>query len=308
MRDRVLPGSGRTVSPIGLAVRALLPARAGTTPDPVASSVIARAFALGVRVFDVSAGRSTATAQRWVGGLAARDPGSLFVLSPIGADAARAPRELLRPELLDAQRRLGGHPVDLLLVQRSMLDLPPLREALDRARADGAIGDWGVALPPGPTGLAEARRGLVQGARSVRLPLNLLDRSPGEEILDLVADAGGATFVTDPHAQGLLDGSLVRSGAPTALRPTDGPALARQFAPVRGLAYLTASKERTLPQAAVQYAISRPSVVCALLDLSEPDQLETLVAATELPPLSSDLLGRLRAPDREGGNPTGPPP
>ncbi len=294
-----------TVSRLGLSLRPLLARPTHASREESALGTLRYAGSLGILVVDASAGSSTETAQEWIGRTARGSGTRPFVLSPIPAEAARAPRPRLAPELAAAAQRLGGAPIDLLLLRTTQLERAEVRSALESARAEGLVRDWGAALPPGPGGRDEAERGLALGVRSFRLPFNLLDRSPAEEILDRIDESGGRAFVTDPHAQGLLDGSLLRSDAPGPGRPFDGPALARRFAPVRELAFLTADRLRTLPEAALQFVLESPGVACALLDVPGPETLPALVRALDRPPLGSAVRRRLPA-TRPGNEAAGP--
>jgi aryl-alcohol dehydrogenase-like predicted oxidoreductase len=101
-------------------------------------------------------------------------------------------------------------------------------------------------------------------------------------------------LLTNPHADGRLDGQWLTEGlSPPARapRPVDLADLERSYAPVLALRFLTERRRRTLPQAAVAFALAlgaMPSV--RFRDLA---QVEAFGNADQIEPLTEAELARL---------------
>lgn len=148
----------------------------------------------------------------------------------------------------------------------------------------------------GELGAAEAgaHSAVRGGAAWVALPGSLLD---APRLIELVAElraAGAAVLLTNPHADGRLDGQWLTEGlSPTSRspRPVDFAELERSYAPVLALAFLTERRGRTLPQAAVAFAVAIGAVPSVRFrDLA---QVEAFGTPDRLEPLTEAELARL---------------
>ncbi|MGA8664678.1 MAG: hypothetical protein WB809_06420 [Thermoplasmata archaeon] len=103
----------------------------------------------------------------------------------------------------------------------------------------------------------------------------------------------------DPFAEGRLDGSRF-SGNWLERGPSATPASLRtlsvEFEPVLRLGFLTADHRRTMAQAALQYAGSRPWVACVLAPLPPADRVEELLSAFSRPGLTAQEIHRIERP------------
>jgi aryl-alcohol dehydrogenase-like predicted oxidoreductase len=287
MERRSLPGVPQGTSVVGLAVDTMVAVGGLSGPAELGVGLLRRARALGITVFDAGTGSAAPVAERWIGRAVRPDDRDALVITSLSSGPPEDPQEGCRA----SAARLGGRPIDLLMV--------PAREALDprglqrltRLVEGGSVRSWGVALGPQPSGLEELRSLLESGVRTLKLPYSLLQREPAETILQLAERHEVQCIVTDPFARGRLDGGSLRGGP---LDPSHPPErmeqLLREYAPVLALAPLTVRHRRTLPQAALQFVLRSPSVAAVLVAPTGPDQLEPWARLEALPPLEGEEL------------------
>jgi aryl-alcohol dehydrogenase-like predicted oxidoreductase len=168
------------------------------------------------------------------------------------------------------------------------------RNAPGAVREPDQVRHWGVRF----TELGAAEAGAVSAARSgarwVALPGSVLDANRLIPLTSDVRRGGADVLLTDPHADGRLDGRWLTDGlAPNVRspRPVDLEAVTRSYAPVLALRFLTEGHRRTLPQAAVAFALAlgaTPSV--RFRDLG---QVAAYGVSGSVVPLSEEELARL---------------
>jgi hypothetical protein len=132
------------------------------------------------------------------------------------------------------------------------------------------------------------------GARWIAIPGSVLDAPRLVPLARAVRAAGAQVLLTNPHADGRLDGQWLTDGLSAntrRTRPVDFGELERSYAPVLALRFLTEGRRRTLPQAAVAFAFAigaTPSV--RFRDLA---QVEAFGRPGSVDPLSEDELARV---------------
>jgi aryl-alcohol dehydrogenase-like predicted oxidoreductase len=101
-------------------------------------------------------------------------------------------------------------------------------------------------------------------------------------------------LLTNPHADGRLDGQWLSDGLATPSRsphPVDFAELERAYSPVLALGFLTEHRRRTLPQAAMAFAFALGAVPSVRFrDLA---QVEAFGNPDQVEPLTDAELGRL---------------
>jgi aryl-alcohol dehydrogenase-like predicted oxidoreductase len=217
----------------------------------------------------------------------------LFLLDSIRPPPGRPARW----EELDALRQshgtILGRPLDLLLVPAG----PNIRDAAqlgESAVREGIARSWGLELDPEPS--VDVGPIVALGTRVVSIPVNLLQGDLWDAALAACDEHRVAVVVRDPFAGGRLDGSLIRQGpfeqGPSPLRIRQ---LRSQFAPVLGLEFLTRDRQRTLAQAAIQFALGFPAVATVLVGAGGPREVDDALVAPTRPPLSVEQLAGIRA-------------
>jgi aryl-alcohol dehydrogenase-like predicted oxidoreductase len=287
---RTVTGLPNAVSVVGVHLEALAPPGLAPVP-PLFEGLVRRAVDLGVNLFDLT---SAPSARRLAIGLASALPAipdSLVFVDSAPPEAARRAPERARAEVRDLVGLLRGHPLDVLLLPAPTAGWEPAEFVAPLVSA-GSVRAWGISLPAFPENVPE-RLGTT-GARLVAVPYHALDPIPALPLLRHCQESGLAVFVTDPHAGGRLDGSvlerpLLAGGQP----PPRLSELRARYGAVLGLGFLTEGRRRTLAQAAVQFALAAPGVAAAIVGPNGPRALEEMAHAPQCPPLTRADIERI---------------
>jgi hypothetical protein len=169
-------------------------------------------------------------------------------------------------------------------------------ESTDAARDGGepAVESPGVRFRDLALAEVEAERAVEEGATWISFPGHLLEARRVQSLVGRLRGAGAEVLVTNPHADGRLDGrwlaegGLANDGPP---RPLGLAELQRAYAPLLPLGFLTEGHRRSLAQAAVAFVQAIDAVPS--VRVRDPRQLAELVDPRTYPPLSSEELRRL---------------
>lgn len=320
MRYNALGRSGLQVSQLGCG--------AGSTGGvlirgayPEMVRIVARAIELGVNYFDTAAYYGAGQSEVNLGAVLRELGADVLVGSkarPVGEDQNRLAPAILR-SVEGSLRRLGRDYIDLIQLHVSIAlertgernalavrDLPEVYEAFETLRRQGKVRAFGLThLLAGPALSRAADLGLFHSAQ---VPFSLLNPSAGfgvapgfpfpdyGQVIDEAADKGLSTLAIRVMAGGALSGVVERH--PLASPAVDGIAsmeteYAAAVARAQRFRFLVEEgAARTMPEAAVRLAVSRPGVACALVGVSSIEQLEEAVHAVEQGPLPEPALRR----------------
>lgn len=246
--------------------RVELPELGWALPRTVGSSapLIRRAVGLGLSLLDVGPLGPAAPA------LSALDPEirrRLTVLCSLGARGDPAAPALDPPEALATVQRLDLGVALLQVDEEQLLGAeargPPGLADWDTQRSDRL---WGVRVNPVAGDPSTLTRAADLGAKFFAVPASLLEGSGLGRVQRTVGERVGVV-VTDPFAEGRLDGRMLRDG-PFGHGPPAPPVpleqLQEAYAPLLRLAYLTEGRRRTLAEAAL-LAVLRARGVCSVV-------------------------------------------
>ena len=286
----------------------------GTVSDEDSYACLNRAIDLGVNLLDTADVYGDGHSERLIGRLLKdRRDDEIFVATKAGRRLEPHTAEGYDHENLSlfVERSLENLKVEALdLLQ---LHCPPTDtyrqdftfEALDRLQEAGKIKNYGVSVET----VEEARMALeYPGVKTVQIIFNIFRQKPAEEFFPLAKEKNIGILARVPLASGLLSGKM------TAGRdfPEDdhrnfnreGQVFDRgeTFAGVpfeTGLAAAGELKELvpegyTLAQLALRWILMHPAVSCAIPGAKRPDQVDDNVAAADMPPLSDEVMDRIR--------------
>ena len=292
MEYRRLGDTGLRVSEIGLG--SWLTYGVGVEAE-TATTIIARAYDLGVNLFDTANAYGRGAAERVVGQALAAYPRHSYVLAtkvyfPMGDgpnDRGLSRKHVI--EQCDASlRRLGTDYVDLYQCHRYD-DSTPLEEtlrALDDLVRHGKVLYVGVSEWTAPQ-IAEALR-LADDLGLDRIVSNqpeysILQRRIEDEVVPLCAREGVGQVVWSPLAQGVLTGKY-RKGAPP---PADSRAASRKMGgfvghwlteevldAVERLGAVAEEAGMSMAQLALAWVLSEQNVASAIIGATRAAQLE----------------------------------
>ncbi len=286
----------------------------GKVSDEDSYASLNRAIDLGVNLLDTADVYGDGHSERLIGRLLEeRRDDEIFVATKAGRRL-----EPHTAEGYDHENLLGFVERSLENLKVEALDLlqlhcPPTDtyrqdftfEALQRLQEAGKIKNYGVSVET----VEEARMALeYPGVKTVQIIFNIFRQKPAEEFFPLAEERNIGILARVPLASGLLSGKM------TAGRdfPEDdhrnfnreGQVFDRgeTFAGVpfeTGLAAAEELKELvpegyTLAQLALRWILMHPAVSCAIPGAKRTDQVDDNVAAAEMPPLSEELMDRIR--------------
>jgi aryl-alcohol dehydrogenase-like predicted oxidoreductase len=274
------------------------------------------AFDADITFFDTADAYAEGYAERVLGRALADVRDRVVIATKFGydiSDAATADRrgqqerakdfslDTVRGALDDSLRRLGVDHIDVWQLHNPRMghiDDDALFEFLEEARQAGKIRAFGVALGPKIGWLDEG----VHAMRTRRIPAlqmiyNMLEQSPGRELLDVAAETGTRMVVRVPHSSGMLEGNLT---VDTIFDKTDHRRhrprswLVEGVQKVGALHFLT-GPDRTLGQAALRWVLADDSVATTLPNIYGRDQITEFAGASDAPDLTPDELTRVAA-------------
>lgn len=294
MERRELPGTGRTVSAIGLGTWVAGGTSWGGSEPRLIEKTIERALELGIDLIDTAPvygfGRSESIVGAALEALGARD--RVFLATKCGLawdDAGRIRRDgspaRVRADVEDSLRRLRTERIDLVQIHWPDPHTPiaATAAALEALREEGKIAAWGVSN----FDVAELRAALDAGRPlSNQIPWNVFEREVEAEIVPFCREHGLGILAYGAICRGLLTGKFradatfpegdLRRADPRFQQPRFGQYLAaiERFRPI---AY---ARGKTLAQLAVRWLLDRPGVTVALWGARSPRQIEEAAGAT----------------------------
>jgi aryl-alcohol dehydrogenase-like predicted oxidoreductase len=205
----------------------------GLTQDQ-AFELMDAAWELGLTHFDTAdaygGGRSETAIGRWIASRGVRPQLTTKTYNPmqVGEDHGLKPERIAR-QLRASLERLGVDQVELYLAHEFDPDvpLPEIIGAFEQARADGAVGAYGVSNFTA----AQLDGALAAGAPSaIQNSYSLLARQQEQDVLALCAEGGVSYLAFSPLAGGWLTGKYRRGEPfPAGSRMTQRPEPYREF-------------------------------------------------------------------------------
>jgi aryl-alcohol dehydrogenase-like predicted oxidoreductase len=225
------------------------------------------------------------------------------VSSPLGPDPSGWAEDL-RQAVGRSIRRLGAGPIAVAWIEAGdvrSLAQPGVRATLEQ---DPRLVDWGVRYTGGVPDLGDVQQAIAGGARVFALEFHLLNARAAAPVVRAIVAAGGSIVVLDPHADGRLNGERLETpfafAGATPGRPADWPTVLEELSPVTRLGFLTAGRQRTLAQAAIQYVLGAPGVSSVLVHPFDGKRLRGWRESIDRPPLTPAERDRIegRGPGR----------
>jgi aryl-alcohol dehydrogenase-like predicted oxidoreductase len=264
-----------------------------------------RALDLGVSFFDASDSYGLGRAERILGDALAARRGQVVIATKAGwvpDGAERWTKDLsadhLRAAALRSRDRLGVDCIDVYQLHAIPDEGSETEEALDvldELKERGVIRLAGASVGSEfDTGLRLVRTGRIQ---ALQVHYNLLQQGAATELLDEAAGRGVGVIASIPLAYGFLSGRYTRS---TCFAKDDWRSrltreeITARVARIEELRFLAPGGVRSLAQAALQFVLAHPAVSVTIPGFRNAEQVEDLVAALDVPPLSDIEVARAR--------------
>jgi aryl-alcohol dehydrogenase-like predicted oxidoreductase len=303
MRYRTLGRTGIKVSPYALG--AMMFGAVGNPDHDESIRIIHKALDAGINFVDTADAYSRGESEEIVG-RALKGRRDEVVLAtkvhlPMGDDPNQRgnSRRWIMTEAENSLRRLQTDHIDLYQIHRPDpdTDIEETLSALSDLIHAGKVRAIGSSTMPA-SGIVEAqwvaeRRGLER-FRTEQPPYSILDRGIETEVLPVAQRYGMGTLVWSPLAQGMLTGRI-RKGQQTDLRRATmfkhiGDE--RRLDAVEQLIPLADQAGLPITHLAMAFAIAHPGVTSAIIGPRTMEQLDDLLAGTEVT-LTDEILDRI---------------
>jgi aryl-alcohol dehydrogenase-like predicted oxidoreductase len=200
----------------------------------------------------------------------------------------------------DSLKRLGVDAIDLYQLHNprmAHIDDDDLWAFLESARDAGKIRAYGLALGPKIGWLDEGVHAMrTRRVAATQMIFNLLEQSPGRELLEAAEETDHRMIVRVPHSSGMLEGDLTADHVfPKHDHRRHRPRswLVEGVQKVATLDFLR--QDMTLGQAALKWVLAHDRVTSVLPNVYRSDQLREFADASDLRDLTADELARVQA-------------
>jgi aryl-alcohol dehydrogenase-like predicted oxidoreductase len=314
MRYRQLAHTDVEVSEIGFGCWTVGTSWWGDRPESEAIRLLHRARDLGITFYDTADtygnGQGETILARAFGGQRDR----IVIATKFGYDfythagPRTGQRELpqdfspafVRKALEESLRRLATDYVDLYQLHNPRLDAvqrDDLFATLDQLKAEGKIRAYGLALGPAIGGTEHGDEAMrARRVDALQIIYNLLEQDPGRRFFPIAREQGVGIIVRVPHSSGVLEGKYTLE---TTFPPSDHRShrprqwLVDGLKKLERLDFLTAGGGRTIGQFALRYVLAEPSIVSALPNIYDEEQLVEFAGASDTPDPTADEMARI---------------
>ena len=313
MKYRRLGNTDIEVSEVGFGVWTVSTGWWGEVDDERSVRLLRRAYEEGINYFDTADTYGSGKGETLLAGAFGHMREELVISTKIGYDFYNYTKrrgqqerpqdwseEFIRFALEQSLKRLKTDYVDFLQLHNTKMDAienAALFELMEEFKKEGKIRAYGVALGPKigwlEEGVKAMRKRLVDG---VQMIYNLLEQDPGRDLIETARETGTSLIVRVPHSSGMLEGKYTKDTTfakndHRRHRPKEW--LLNGLKKVEQLGFLTASRERTLGQAALKFVLASPEIVSTLPNIYDEEQLEEFANAPETPDLTEEELAHI---------------
>jgi aryl-alcohol dehydrogenase-like predicted oxidoreductase len=309
VKTRPLGATGIDVSEIGFGAWGIGGATAGATSygatdDARSLSALARAFELGITLYDTSNAYGDGHSEYLIGRAFSGRRERVVIATKAGFPRFDQAQDFtpahLRRSLEASLRRLGTDHVDLFQLHSPPITLVRdergILETLKALQREGKTRSFGISVKAPD----DARIAIEElGFPVVQLNLNLVDQRAWDTgLLDLAAARGVGIITRTPLCFGLLAGKVAPD---TVFDPADHRSawpkaqIARWIDGSRLFVSAVADRARQTPaQVALRFCLSHPAVSSTIPGILAPAEAEENAGVSALGPLSSDEIAEIR--------------
>ncbi len=313
MKYRKLAGTDIEVSEVGFGVWTVSTGWWGEVVDDRSIRLLRQARERGVNYFDTADTYGSGKGETLLADAFGSMRDEVVISTKIGYDfynhtARRGQQErpqdwsedFLRFALEQSLKRLNTDYIDFLQLHNTKMDAiedDELFALMERFKEEGKIRAHGVALGPKIGWLEEGQKAMREhGLSGVQMIYNLLEQTPGRDLIDTARETDTSLIARVPHSSGMLEGhydetTTFAENDHRRHRPKEW--LTTGLKKVEQLNFLTESGERTLGQAALKFVLASPEVVSTLPNIYGEEQIEEFAVTSEVPDLTEVELARV---------------
>lgn len=171
---------------------------------------------------------------------------------------------------------------------RPVLEAGDFIETLEALKSQGKIRYYGVSCRTHEDALLCLQ---YPGISSVQLPVSMVEQAAIDSVIPRLAEKGIAVIAREPLGQGLLTGTrgrtLAEEGARSRAEISDRKRRSMEFS-------VFAKPQRSMAQAAMQFALQVPGVSTVIPGIAKVEQLEENLGALSALQLTREEYGRAR--------------
>ncbi|MFB6168287.1 MAG: aldo/keto reductase [Haloferacaceae archaeon] len=312
MHTRELGETGVETSAVGFGAWVVGTDWWGDRSDEDAVEMVRHAVDRGITFFDTGDVYGHGDSERVVGEALAPYRDEVTVATKVGYDFYNNPQaghgelpkrmdgEWIRTALERSLDRLEMDRVELLQLHNADAAevTPEVLDTLDDLRDEGLVDAVGWALGPSIGWLAEGERAVAEEFDVVQTVFNLLERAPGEHVIEQIRarDADTSVVARVPHSSGILNEQVTpdtelgagdhRSHRPQAWYEAG-------WEKVETLRFLERDGERTMGQAAIQWLLAHDEVASVTPTFRSAEDIDEWAAAPDTPALSDEEYDRV---------------
>jgi aryl-alcohol dehydrogenase-like predicted oxidoreductase len=306
MKYRPLGATGIMVSEIGFGAWGIGGATAGATSygatdDGRSRAALARAFDLGITLYDTAPAYGDGHSEALIGEAFRGRRDRVVVTTKAGQERWGLPPDFsptaLRRSAEASLRRLGGDAIDLLQLHNPPAGLfagnPDVPEALDSLRRAGKIRAWGVSVKSPEEALVLIRSA---PAAVVQVNLNMLDvRAVTLGLLTATAAHRIGVIARTPLCFGFLSGAVDENTrfAPDDHRGAWSQAQTARWADGARRLHDAAASGQARSRTALRFCLPFPEVATTIPGILSTGEAEENAAASPAGPLDPEAIGRI---------------
>lgn len=311
MKYRKFGALGWEVSEVSFGAWALGGGAWGNQDDGESINALRRALDLGVNLIDTAAGYGNGRSERVIAEALREHRGKVYLVTktPVAVGPwpprpehgweERYPEKYLRENLEERLKNLGVDCVDVLLLHiwnRAWNRSPEPLEALRKLKKEGKIRAFGISTPDFDQDQVNP---LFAGRQIdvVQLVYNIFEQMPRAEALPMAYENGVAVMGRLVFDEGSLTGKLTEQ---TRFPEGDfrnnyfrGDRLKETVRRVESVRKELEGSEYSMPHAAIRFALAERGMSTVIPGMRNVSQVESNVAASEVPDMPASLLSRL---------------
>jgi aryl-alcohol dehydrogenase-like predicted oxidoreductase len=320
MQYREIRGTGIEVSAVGFGVWTVGTTWWGVKDRQTGIDLLRRAFDRGVTFYDTADTYDHGNAETILHEALGEHRDEIVIATKFGYDIYNYPDSqgqqerphdwspaYMRRALEQSLNRLGTDRIDLYQLHNPRIDAirdDALWAELDKARDDGLIRHYGVALGPAidMRQIDEANEAITRRGATPQIIYNFLEQDLGRGIIPTANQHGASVLVRVPHSSGLLDGTVKKetefeAGDHRNWRLTTNEKrrlwLDNGLRKVERFEHMTGPR-RSIGQLALQFILHEPSIASILPNIYDAEGLDDFCAYDSAPPLKAAEYAELQ--------------
>jgi aryl-alcohol dehydrogenase-like predicted oxidoreductase len=315
MKYRTFPGTDLSVSEVGFGVWTVSTTWWGVTDQALRERLLKSALHdHGINFYDTSNAYGEGYGETILAEVLGQDRDKIAIATKFGYDIhvkhdrsghQERPQDWtpagIRSSCEESLARLKTDRIDQYQMHNprvSAIQSDDVKSTLDDLVSEGKVRTYGVALGPAINDrqIEEARVAIKdQSMHCVQIIYNLFEQMLGGPTFEAAREHGAGVLVRVPHSSGLLEGNLTLdtefpSHDHRSHRPREW--LVEGLQKLDSLDFLLEGG-RTIGQAALKFVLSEPSIMSALPNLYNEEQLKEFAAAPETPDITPEELEKL---------------